>query len=72
MSEADDGFTKVTPGRGTKTNIVTPGTKDPAETPRYLQSEITARQSLFKDLPEVERTEPTEPAEEDYLSLIHI
>ena len=50
MSEADTGFTKVTPGRGTKTNIVTPGTKCPPETPRYLQSEITAQRSLFQNI----------------------
>ena len=49
MSGIDRGFTKVTPGRGTKTNIVTPGTKHPSEIPRYLQSEITARQSLFQN-----------------------
>ena len=53
MSEADKGFTKVTPGRDTKTNIVTPGTKHPSEIPRFLQNEITARQSLFQD-PSVE------------------
>ena len=69
MSETDKGFTKVTPGRGTKTNIVTPGAKDPPETPRYLQSEITARKSLFENLPEVERAEPTDQTEEDWAEL---
>ena len=69
MSEADKGFTKVTPGRGTKTNIVTPGPKDPAETPRYLQSEITARQSLFQDPPVETRTDTTDPPEEDWTDL---
>ena len=69
MSEADNSFTKVTPGRGKKTNIVTPGTKDPQEAPRYLQSEITARQSLFKDLPEVVKTDTTDPPEEDWTDL---
>jgi len=49
MSETDKGFTKVTPGRGTKTNIVTPETKHPSEIPRFLQSETTARQPLFQD-----------------------
>jgi len=62
MSETDKGFTKVTPGRGKKTNIVTPG----PETPRYLQSEITARQSLFQDPPEETRTDPTDSPEEDW------
>ena len=57
MSEADKSFTKVTPGRGKKTNIVTPGTKYPTEIPRLLQSEITARQSLFQDAPEEDWTD---------------
>mmetsp|Transcript_6271 Transcript_6271/g.14814 ORF Transcript_6271/g.14814 Transcript_6271/m.14814 type:complete len:443 (+) Transcript_6271:91-1419(+) len=65
MSETDKGFTKVTPGRGKKTNIVTPG----PETPRYLQSEITARQSLFQDPPEETRTDPTDSPEEDWSEL---
>ena len=69
MSETDKGFTKVTPGRGTKTNIVTPGTKDPAETPRYLQSEITAQQSLFQEPPEVDRTDQEDNPEEDWTDL---
>ena len=57
MSEGDKGFTKVTPGRGTKTNIVTPGTKHPTAIPRYLQSETTARKSLFQDTKEEDWSE---------------
>ena len=45
MSEGSD-FTTVTPGRGKKTNIVTPYTKHPARIPKY-QSELTALASLF-------------------------
>ena len=46
MSEDTD-FITVTPGRGKKTNIVTPNTKHPTRIPRF-QSELTAAQaSLF-------------------------
>ena len=45
MSEDTD-FTTVTPGRGKKTNIVTPNTKHPTRIPKY-QSELTALASLF-------------------------
>ena len=65
MSETDKSFTKITPGRGKKTNIVTPGPK----TPRYLQSEITARQSLFQDPPEETRTDTADSPEEDWTDL---
>ena len=44
MSEADNSFTKVTPGRAKKTNIVTPNT-----IPRYLQSELSAWTTLFQE-----------------------
>ena len=46
MSEDPDNFTTVTPGRGKKTNIVTPNSKHPTRIPKY-QSELTARASLF-------------------------
>jgi len=46
MSEDPDSFTTVTPGRGKKTNIVTPNTKHPTRIPHF-QSELTARTSLF-------------------------
>ena len=49
MSGADNSFTKVTPGRGKKTNIVTPNTTHPSRIPRYLQSELTAQTTLFHD-----------------------
>ena len=45
MSEDYKDFTKVTPGRGKKTNIVTP--RNPTRFPRF-QSELTARKSLFQ------------------------
>ena len=48
MSEADNSFTNVTPGRGKKINIVTPGTKHPTRIPRYFRSEQTAQTTLFK------------------------
>ena len=53
MSEDTD-FITVTPGRGKKTNIVTPNTKHPTRIPKY-QSELTAVASLF----------PTETVNED-------
>ena len=40
----DTPFTKVTPGRGKKTNIVTPNR--PTRIPNYFQSEITSSNSL--------------------------
>ncbi len=46
MSEDHHHFTKVTPGRGTKTNIVTPNPQPPTRLPRF-QSEVTARTTLF-------------------------
>ena len=55
MSEDPDSFTKVTPGRGKKTNIVTPNSKHPTRIPKY-QSELTARASLF-------------PTEEDWVEI---
>ena len=58
MSE-DTGFTTVTPGRGKKTNIVTPNSKHPTRIPKY-QSELTALASLF----------PTEATtEEDWVEI---
>ena len=57
MSEDSD-FTTVTPGRGKKTNIVTPNTKHPTRIPKY-QSELTALASLF----------PTETVEEDWVEI---
>ena len=46
MSEDYKDFTKVTPGRGKKTNIVTPPI-NPTRFPRF-QSELTAQKSLFQ------------------------
>ena len=60
MSEDHRGFTKVTPGRGKKTNVVTPNTRHPTRIPRF-QSEETARTTLF----------PTtkEPDKDDWVDL---
>ena len=57
MSEDSD-FTTVTPGRGKKTNIVTPNPKHPTRIPRF-QSELTALASLY----------PTETANEDLVEI---
>ena len=53
MSEDHKDFTKVTPGRGKKTNIVTPNTRHPSRIPQY-QSAIKARTTLFPQLEEEE------------------
>ena len=58
MSEDPNNFTRVTPGRGKKTNIVTPSSKHPTRIPRY-QSELTAIASLF----------PTETSEEEWVEI---
>ena len=60
MSEDHKDFTKVTPGRGKKTNIVTPNTKHPSRIPRY-QSELTVQATLFP--------RETEPTEEDWTGI---
>ena len=60
MSEDHNNFTKVTPGRGKKTHIVTPNSKHPSRIPKY-QSELTARTTLF---PTVE-----EPIESDWVDI---
>ena len=60
MSEDHSDFTKVTPGRGTKTNIVTPHQQHPTRLPRF-QSEVTARTTLF---PTAE-----DPIEEDWVDI---
>ena len=60
MSEDYNPFTKVTPGRGTKTNIVTPNPQHPTRIPRF-QSEVTARTTLF---PTVQ-----DPVEEDWTDI---
>ena len=57
MSETDKSFTKVTPGRGKKTKIVTPGTKRPSQTSTYLQSELTAQTTLFQGESEADWTD---------------
>ena len=49
MSEDYDNFTKVTPRRGKKTNIVKPN--DPTRFPKF-QSELTAQKSLFTNVEE--------------------
>ena len=48
MSEADNSFTKVTPGRGKKTNIVTPNTRHPSRIPQNLQSKLAAQTTIFQ------------------------
>eukprot|EP00534_Pseudo-nitzschia_fraudulenta_P012609 CAMPEP_0201215518 /NCGR_PEP_ID=MMETSP0851-20130426/189009_1 /ASSEMBLY_ACC=CAM_ASM_000631 /TAXON_ID=183588 /ORGANISM="Pseudo-nitzschia fraudulenta, Strain WWA7" /LENGTH=210 /DNA_ID=CAMNT_0047504991 /DNA_START=917 /DNA_END=1547 /DNA_ORIENTATION=- len=59
MSEDHKDFTKVTPGRGKKTNIVTPNSKHPTKIPKY-QSKLTAQATLFPT---------TEPIEEDWVDI---